>query len=220
MLRIPEGIEKGPQSEQFSNEGIDWLDHRINLNQFAGAMTRYMEQKYLKELGETQRLSDVSIAQSRHFGSDAKEVPLRTVRYEKRGDPFSREVVGDTPTHLFRGMSEEDFQASKKRGYIQSDGRGAIFPDWEGTNAAIHPGTAHVYLPNQGAGRIVKMRVDPNDGWFGNKYDSYARTRQQIPWDRVKAFTSPIDKSQPVVSGERPSPGDGMYDADGKYIGK
>lgn len=217
---IPDFVEAGPQSFPESDTGIDWLDARTNQNQVEGAFTRYNDQKYLRELGETQRISPENIAMSQDMGSKEREVPLRTVRYKKPGDPFSGDIVSNAPpTHVFRGMSEEEFQTSRQRGYIQSDGRGAIIPEWEGTNAGIHPGTAYSYLPSEGKGRIVKIRVNEGDGWFGNNMDSYARTRQQIPWDRIEAHTSPIDKESRVFSGPRPSPGVYPYDDEGKYIG-
>ena len=217
--RLLDFVEEGPQSFPDSDTGIDWLDHRTNRSQFEGAISRHKEQKYLKELGETQRLRPGSIAMSRHMGSKEREVPLREVRYEKDGDPFSREVVSEAPpTHLFRGMSEDEFQKSKAQGFIKSDGRGAIMPEWEGTNAGHSAGTAHSYLPSSGPGRIVKIRVNEDDRWFGSNVDSYARTRQQIPWDRIEAHTSPIDKSERVFPGPRPTPNDGRYDAEGNFI--
>jgi hypothetical protein len=93
-------------------------------------------------------------------------------------------------------MSEDDFQQSKAQGSIRSDGRGAIDPEWEGTNAAIDLASAHHYMPAQGTGRIVKIAVHPEDQdkWFTSTHDDYARTREPIPWDRVVSHTSEFDK--------------------------
>ena len=217
-MRVPKGIETGPQSMPSSDTGMDWLDHRVNQSQFEGAVSAYNQQKYLKELGETQRLRPGSIAMSQEMGSTDREVPLREVSYDDSKYPSSRSVSDKPPSHLFRGMSEEDFQQSMDKGVIQSDGRGALMPDWEGTNAGHDAGTAYSYLPSEGSGRIVKLKVDENDGWFGSNVDSYARTRQPIPWNRVETYTSPIDKSERVFSGPRPSPGDGRYDEEGNFI--
>jgi hypothetical protein len=193
---MPEGVEEGPQSMPYFDTGTEWLDQRMNVSQFRGAMSRLNTQKYLRELGETRRIREGDIAMSQHFGSSETEVPLREVFSGQRNHAYHAEVSDKPPSHLFRGMSEEEFQESMKRGYVQSDGRGAIMPEWEGTNAGHDAGTAYSYLPRTGPGRIVKLRVNEDDEWFGNKYDSYARTRKPIPWDRVEAHTSAIDKSE------------------------
>jgi hypothetical protein len=179
---VPAGIETGPQSHPDADDGVDWLDLRTNVGRVQGALNANSQQKYLSELGETQRLNSTDI-QMRRDKPGLNTGPLVT-------------RDGDVPTHLFRGMSEDDFQSSKERGFIQSDGRGAISPDWEGTNAGTDPGTAYSYLPREGAGRIVKIKVHGDDGWFSSDVDSYARTRQPVPWDRVESHTSPINKSQ------------------------
>jgi hypothetical protein len=180
---VPDGIETGPQSHPPADDGYDWLDLRTNVGRVQGALNANSQQRYLNELGETQRLNRMDIQARRGPAGGFNEAPL-----------VARD--GSVPTHVFRGMSEEDFQASQKRGFIQSDGRGAIDPEWEGTNAGTDAGTAYSYLPREAPGRIVKIKASQSDGWFASDVDNYARTRQPIPWDRVESHTSPINKTQ------------------------
>ncbi len=102
--------------------------------------------------------------------------------------------VGTEPIqHVYRGMHTDEWDEAKKRGHIQSDQRGTI-ADWEGTNAAVDPHTAVSYLPSRGTGVIAKIRVHPDDKWFSSSADSYVRTRNKIPLDRVEAVSPPITK--------------------------
>jgi ADP-ribose pyrophosphatase len=109
------------------------------------------------------------------------------------GKLFPDKNVAEEPIgHVYRGMSMTEWSQAQERGYIQSDGRGVI-ADWEGTNAGLDAGTARSYLPGTGEPSvIVRMRVDPKDGWFAIPHDGYLRTREPIPLDRVEGVSDPM----------------------------
>lgn len=93
--------------------------------------------------------------------------------------------------HVYRGISESEWEQAQQRGYLSSDRRGTI-SELEGTNAAVDPSSAVSYLPTEGPSRIVKIEVRPEDKWFTIRADEYLRTRQQIPLDRVRAVSPPL----------------------------
>jgi hypothetical protein len=148
------------------------LDRRTDASVVDGNINALDRQRRISQLGDTEWTNDVQLAVD---PSGPREQPLAA----REGEI----------THLYRGMSEEEFQTSKARGFIQSDQRGVIEEGWEGTNAATNPSTAHVYLPRTGTGRIVKMSVLNPHQWFASGNDSYARTREPIPWESVVAHT-------------------------------
>jgi hypothetical protein len=108
--------------------------------------------------------------------------------------------------HVYRGVSADEWRQARQRGYLQSDQRGTI-ADWEGTNAAIEPKSAVSYLPHRATGHVLKIRVHPDDGWFTHKADSYVRTRERIPLDRVERVSPAITKG-------------GKYGGDIEHIGE
>jgi len=171
-IREAPGVERAPSSVQASDTGHAWLDRRSDASAVEGAFAMADRQRRIKQLGETDWLGHPSLKVDQ---KGSKEQPLAT--------------EGGRVQHLYRGMSEGEFQEAKARGHIQSDERGVIQEGWEGTNAATDPASAHVYLPRTGTGRIVKMEAHEGDSWFSTPLDGYARTRAPIPWSRVVAHT-------------------------------
>jgi hypothetical protein len=103
-----------------------------------------------------------------------------------------RGVAQEPITHVYRAMALSEWRQAQQRGYIQSDRRGVI-ADWEGTNAGLDAATARSYIPGGGEPAvIVRLRVDPDDGWFAISADDYPRTRKRIPIDRVEAVSAPM----------------------------
>lgn len=103
-----------------------------------------------------------------------------------------RDVAEEPIRYVYRGMSVGEWEQAKERGYFQSDQRGTIV-DWEGTNAGFDAATARSYIPGGGEPAvIVRLRVEPGDGWFTIGPDDYARTRARIPLDRVEAVSDPM----------------------------
>lgn len=90
--------------------------------------------------------------------------------------------------HVYRGMSHEEWNQAQERGHLRSDARGAIAPEWEGTNAALDPKSAHYYRDTTGSGTgvVAKIAVHPDDKWFLSDVDSYARTRNPVPLSRIQ----------------------------------
>lgn len=92
--------------------------------------------------------------------------------------------------HVYRGMSHEEWAGAQKNGFIQSDGRQAIMPEWEGTNASHDPAVAEYYLrttkhTETAGGVVAKIAVHPDEHWFTSSVDNYLRTRHRIPLSRV-----------------------------------
>jgi len=214
-------ISEGPQSHPWEDTGHEWLDVRMNASLQDRAFGNEAAQKRRMELGNVPRLTgepdilphmEGDKMGGRKTGlSKSMDVQRRDSNQKERfglnyrvtdNDAKPETLGGPAPTlepvsHVFRGMSEDDFQQSQAQGFIRSDGRGAIDPEWEGTNAGIDMATAQTYMPHSGLGRVVKIAVHPEDQdkWFTSQHDSYARTREPIPWDRVTAHTSAFDKS-------------------------
>lgn len=97
--------------------------------------------------------------------------------------------------HVYRGMSLAEWDQAQERGYIKSDGRGTI-ASWEGTNAAADPRSAVSYLPIDGTGVVVKIRVDARRKWFTYSADSYVRSREQVPLSEVEHVSPEITKER------------------------
>ena len=120
--------------------------------------------------------------------------PLWSVRNKKMEDMGFGTPGPDEPiTHVYRGMSEEEWQHAQHTGVISSDARRAILPA-EGTNAAVDRDTALSYAHDnkEGPSRVVKMAVHPDDGWFTIAPDDYIRTRTPVPLSRVQGVTPPL----------------------------
>lgn len=95
--------------------------------------------------------------------------------------------------HVYRGMSQDEWDTARSQGFIRSDGRGAISPEWEGTNASLTRDTAEYYRETNPEsarrGVVAKIAVHPDDQWFASSADSYLRTRRRIPLHRVVSVT-------------------------------
>lgn len=213
-------VGTGPQSHPWADTGHDWLDERENAGHQDAAFNADSLQKRQRELGgapwiegETDTAPVMEgdkarwgkqIGMSKRLDTQGSRGPRERLGLQfKVTDPAAlpETMGGPAPTsepvsHVYRGMGEGEFQEAKTRGFILSDERGVIEPGREGTNASPDMGTAHTYLPQKGAGRIVKIAVHPDDQWFTSNTDDYARTRAPIPFDRVVAHTSSFDKSK------------------------
>ena len=92
--------------------------------------------------------------------------------------------------HVYRGMSHGEWASAQENGHVKSDGRGAIVPQWEGTNATVDPETADYYVrttphTETHGGVVAKIAVHPDEHWFTSSADNYVRTRHPIPMSRV-----------------------------------
>jgi hypothetical protein len=85
-------------------------------------------------------------------------------------------AIGDKT--LFRGVSLADWERIKNQGYIDSDMRGAIFPD-EGINLSQTPSTASYYLPAPDKGVILAINPNGLDKYMLR--DEYIRIFKPIP---------------------------------------
>lgn len=174
-IRQVPGVERGLMSVPEENSGHDWLDRRSAANGVDANVATLQRQSLLSQLGET--------------SWSGPEHPSIGLPVNKTG-ASEAPLEGGRVAHLYRGMSEGEFQEAKGRGHIASDMRGTFsIPGGEGTNAGTEPGTAHSYMPRTGTGRIVKIAAHQDDAWFESRVDNYARSRQPIPWDRVVAHT-------------------------------
>lgn len=176
-IREVPGVERGLMSHPWSDTGHEWLDERSDASDADANAHVQQRQRLLSQLGETS------------WVGDKEQHPMIGLAANKEG-PDEVPLAAGRVAHLYRGMSEGEFQEAKSRGHIQSDMRGTFdIPGGEGTNAGTEPGTAHSYMPRKGTGRIVKIAAHQDDAWFESDTDNYARSRQPIPWDRVVAHT-------------------------------
>jgi hypothetical protein len=174
-IREVPGVERGLMSHPDEDTGHDWLNKRHAANEVDANVATLQRQRVLSQLGETSWMGP--------------EHPSLGLASNKEG-PSEAPLAQGRVQHLYRGMSEGEFQTSKARGHIASDMRGTFnIPGGEGTNAGTDPATAHSYMPRTGTGRIVKIAAHQDDAWFESRVDPYARSRQQIPWDRVVAHS-------------------------------
>ncbi|MGV8972202.1 MAG: GNAT family N-acetyltransferase [Rhodoglobus sp.] len=100
---------------------------------------------------------------------------------------------------VFRIVDEAEYQQALKRGYFQSDERMNLGD--EGTVASTRS-TGTFYAPwgsrsgpQDGQARIVRLRMDPADGWLTDA-DSYVKTHERIPVDRIEKVTPPFTKAE------------------------
>lgn len=98
--------------------------------------------------------------------------------------------------HVFRAVSEEDYQKSTERGYHQSDSRMNLCSS-EGTCASTDPRAGGFYLPSPGEGRIMRIDVHPEDNWWHDRRDSYVKTPDPVPMSRVSAVSPKITQVAP-----------------------
>ena len=171
------GVERGLMSHQWSDTGHEWLDRRSDASDVDANTHVLQRQKLASQLGETSWMGP-------------EHPMIGFANRGKRGEVDEEPLAEGRVAHLYRGMSEGEFQEAKGRGFIASDMRGTFdVPGGEGTNAGTDPATAHSYMPRTGTGRIVKIAAHQDDAWFETDTDNYARSRAQIPWDRVVAHT-------------------------------
>ncbi len=92
------------------------------------------------------------------------------------------------PTHLYRGMTEVEFEAHQKAGFIKSNG--AYSHESEGTSYARDPSTAEGYA-NYGrddprtTGRPTYLVEIPNTSQFKRWDDGYYKTPDKIPLSQI-----------------------------------
>ncbi|CAB4193341.1 Phage head morphogenesis domain containing protein [uncultured Caudovirales phage] len=125
----------------------------------------------------------------------SKSIPVSFGRSEKEISAS----IGVDEDHLYRVISEADYQRITREGAINTDGRGNIDLS-EGTVAA-RGRIAWSYLgdiANKGKkdnptnqGRVVKIRIDPKDGWKQDR-DGYWKTNQPVGSDRIVGVSMPI----------------------------
>ena len=210
------GILPGPTSEPAYDEGDAALDMRLNAGSMDAAFNANDRQKHMAEVGTHEWTTGEadqavhprsgflrSVGESKRLDQQRSDGPrerlglqFKVVDHDQPGYGHEQVVRQEPVKHVFRGMSEDEFQEAKGQGHIASDERGVILPGWEGTNAATDYGTAHYYLPKEGPSRIVKMAVHPEDNWFTSNIGDYPRTRSKIPWSRVVSHTSVMDKGK------------------------
>jgi hypothetical protein len=115
------------------------------------------------------------------------------------GDFKARVPVGEArpPQHVYRVMSTEEFDQARSNGYIKSDERMNV-ASGEGTVTSLRS-TGDFYAPVDGSDyRVVRIKYDDADGWRTDAVDSYIKTQERVPFDRVDVYSSPI--ANPRVS--------------------
>jgi 2'-5' RNA ligase len=103
------------------------------------------------------------------------------------------------PPHVFRAVSEADYQRMRSQGLLDTDGR-ANLAAAEGMVTEV--GNPVAYLPSTGQGRILRIRYDPADGWSADPADEYVKAgRAKIPFGRVDLVSPVIDRERTRITG-------------------
>ena len=156
--------------------------------------------KALYPLGDAPEGPGVPQNAHRFLYGNERGGPPRIANVARGGGPLAMwpQMVGDPrpPQYLFRAVSEDDWQQVVRRGYMKSDERMNLSPD-EGTVAKVSDPS--FYLPGNLAsqqgrthvGRIARIDYTDDDGWYSD-HDTYAKTQEQIPLERISAVTEPI----------------------------
>jgi hypothetical protein len=177
-------------------DGMDrMLQSEFRPARLDAARVKHPRSGYMVETGIERRVSRPPEPDHPLRGADLGPEGPATFDLRDYGDPTkpgynSLEYMGgkkagtEPIAHVYRGMSQAEWDQARERGYLQSDARGDISA-LEGTNAAADPRDAVSYLPN-GPGVLAKIAVRPEDKWFTIGADDYLRTREKIPLDRVE----------------------------------
>lgn len=100
--------------------------------------------------------------------------------------------------YVYRVVDEREYQEALERGYLQSKGDMNL-SETEGT-VASHNSTGSFYFPRESEGRILKIRVFPEQKWKLDA-DGYVKTQEQIPMDAVHDVSRKIE-SYPQKPGD------------------
>jgi hypothetical protein len=104
-------------------------------------------------------------------------------------------------THAYRAVSEDDFHRMREQGHLDTRGEGNMYRSGEqaeGMVASAHP-YIHSYIPYDKPGRVLKIKVRPEDGWRkhyidGDYYLHTPSANHKIPWDRVEDHSVQMEK--------------------------
>lgn len=197
----PEAISH-PYSSRIASQELDEFVASLDAHGYQGS-SDFIWSRVPMDTATTGKIADVwrPVKQSvKTWG----EWPEASEDFHYSPEGFSDEL----PSHVYRAMSEEDFQRSMQRGWHQSDERGnyigqkAADPEGWGEESAPAEGTVagrwaypgYLLNSDDGVGRIVKIKVEPNDGWEPHPDDDeggYFRTFKPIPTDRFEDWTDP-----------------------------
>lgn len=144
---------------------------------------------------------------ARRLGPEAVEPDGRSPHPLVKPDGTPNFDPSTVSGHVFRTMSEQHYRQSLRSGFHSSDERGNYIgqakenpelwgdekPWAEGTVAGrwAYPG----YIQPGQVGRVVKVRVHPEDGWRPHPDDDeggWVHTYNKIPTDRFEAVTPPL----------------------------
>ncbi len=110
------------------------------------------------------------------------------------GKPLLPVGAARPPKHVYRVMSEGEWQQAKQRGYIKTDERMNLSSD-EGTVTSLRS-TGAFYAPPDGSDyRVVRIKYADEDGWRTDPIDGYIKTDSRIPFDRVDMATTSISQA-------------------------
>jgi hypothetical protein len=99
---------------------------------------------------------------------------------------------------LFRGITVADYERIMDQGFMDTDGRSAISPDYEGINLTPSTATAFAYFPVGEESVIVAINTDGLP-LYQVGADDYPRSFDPIPADRIIAVSEPVVKDEFAV---------------------
>jgi hypothetical protein len=143
---------------------------------------------------------------------------IATFKVKHSGNVFGVPGSEKPIDYVYRAVSEEDYQNILKTGVMKSDGRMNLSAD-EGTVTSHRdpsyylPGDTRSAPAGENPGRILKIKVREGDGWHLDGRDSYIKTSEPIPVDRIEMVSPKIVKNKVVTpskhnSAERTYPDD------------
>ena len=85
--------------------------------------------------------------------------------------------------YLYRAINQKEYDFIQKNGYIKSNGNMNL-TDVEKDITCYKDKSPMVYLPKEGNGYILKIKIKPENNFFYDS-DEYAKTKNKIPASQI-----------------------------------
>jgi GNAT superfamily N-acetyltransferase len=139
------------------------------------------------EYDVTQAPDGMNIDQLEQAGYEFRGLGMNAMR------PLVKVPGSERPlSHVYRTMSEGEWQDALKNGYIKSDGRMNL-TDNEGTCTSQDMSTFYA-VP--GKNRIVRIKHDPSKGWWQDTADTYIKNPNPIDLATVEMVSPAINMDE------------------------
>lgn len=132
------------------------------------------------------------------LNTDAGPMVYDPKPYTRSPDPATERPL----EYGFRAISEDEWNYIKTNGHLKSDERMNLSPD-EGTvmskdNPSFYlPGKLASDQPGVYTGRIIRVRLRPEDGWRYD-HDGYLKTKKPVPITQIDAVSPPLTGTRSI----------------------